>query len=233
MAFDLADCIELLNVFRLAEESGLLSSVQILLTLPFVSGHREVFESCYLLLNHLMSTKSGLLYLLSNSDSVLHIVHHLLKSSPNLDVETPETAGFLGAKLSFNLQVLQSLDHVSSLLESDGEEEVIVEDLVLNLKTLFSLTYPTFGKQFVCEVLRIEDLLTPLLTCLWFPAKFSDPDPVIEKVEEEDKRSSTNDEKSEDGGKCFVISLSFIPAIIQKLKCLCVVLSEVTCYIIF
>jgi len=188
-------------VFRLAEESGLLGSVQMLLTLPFVSGHQEIFESCYLFLSQMMSTKSGLVCLHSNSDSVLHAAHHLLKSSPSLDVETPQTAGFLGIKLSVVLQVLQCLDHISSLLESDGEEEIIEENLVHNLKTLFSLTYPVFSKQFVCEVLRVEDLLAPLLTCLWFPAKFSDPDPVIEKVEEEDKQSSANDEKSEDEGK--------------------------------
>ena len=168
-----------------------------------------------------MKTKSGLFYLLANSDSVLHISNHLMKSSSFVDVETPETAGFLGTKLSFHIQVLQSLDHICSLLESDAEEDEIEDDLVHSLKTLFSLTYPAFGKLFVCQMLKIEALLAPIITCLWFPMKLSDPDPVIEKSEEDDKQSSNNEEKSDDGGKMNKISFYDINSVFQLVSRLC------------
>ena len=185
----------------MAEESCLLPSIQALLTLPFVSGHEDVFESCSSLLNQLMSTKSGLIYLLSHSDSVLHICNHLMKSSLALDVETPGTAGYLGAKLSVHLQVLQSLDHIWSLIDSGSSEEDVEEDLVHDLKTLFSLTYPQFSRQYVCAVLGIENFISSIISCLWFPVKLTDPDPVLEKIDEEDKKSANADDKSEDGGK--------------------------------
>ena len=156
-----------------------------------------------------MNTKSGLIYLLSNSDSVLHIAHHLLKSSLHLNIESSGSAGHLGAKLALHIQALQSLDHICCLLESGSEEEEIEEELFDDLKMLFSLTYLGFGKEFVCKILAIDDFLKPVITCLWYPAKLSDPDPVVEKTEEEKKPTDKSDEE----GKCF--------AIILQLGCLC------------
>lgn len=186
-------------VFRLCEETGLLSSVQALLSLPFVSGHKKLFKSCFLFLNQLMSTKSGLLHLLFNSDSVLHIVHHLLKSSPHLDVEGPNTSGYLGIKLAVHLQSIQCLDHICSLLDSSSDEDETEEELVHDLKTLFSLTYTSFGKKFLSSVLETSGLIKTIIACLWYPAKLSDPDPEIEESKEEEKETP-QDNKSDDEG---------------------------------
>ena len=187
----------------MSEETGLILSVQALLSLPFVSGYKRLFKFCSLFLNRLMSIKSGLLHLLSNSDSVLHIIHHLLKSSSRLDVETPCTAGYLGVKLAIHLQTIQSLDHIYSLLDSSTDEEETEEDLVHDLKTLFSLTYTTFGKKFLCEVLAIDSFTKPIISCLWFPNKLSDPDPEFDSSKEEDKKPTSQDNKSDDEGITF------------------------------
>ena len=41
------------------------------------------------------------------------------------------------------------------------------------------MTYPPFGKSVLSSILCKGDFLKPIINALWFPAKLSDPDPVI------------------------------------------------------
>ncbi|XP_076799872.1 protein virilizer homolog [Clavelina lepadiformis] len=184
----------------MSEGMGLLSSIQALLSLPVVSGHKILFRSCNSFLEELMSQKSGILHLMSNLDSMIHCIHHLMKSSPSLNVEDPGSAGHLGVKLAFHIQAMQSIDHICSHLESDADEEDIEEELSHSFKMINSLTYPSFGKNFVFRIFAMEDNLRPILRCLWFPRKLSDPDPVIEEEKNEDKKQSIDLDKEDPDG---------------------------------
>uniref|UniRef100_H2YDV4 Uncharacterized protein n=1 Tax=Ciona savignyi TaxID=51511 RepID=H2YDV4_CIOSA len=160
--------------YRMAEGTNLLASIQALVSLPIVSGHKALFDSCGRFLESLISSHPGLLYLASNSDSTLHIIQHLMKSSLQLEVEDMNSPCNLGARLAFHLQTIQSLDLVSTLLESDADEEDIEEELAHAFKTLYSITYLPIGRQCVSRVLSKDDNLKSIITCLTYPNKIAE-----------------------------------------------------------
>uniref|UniRef100_H2YDV3 Virilizer N-terminal domain-containing protein n=1 Tax=Ciona savignyi TaxID=51511 RepID=H2YDV3_CIOSA len=167
--------------FRMAEGTNLLASIQALVSLPIVSGHKALFDSCGRFLESLISSHPGLLYLASNSDSTLHIIQHLMKSSLQLEVEDMNSPCNLGARLAFHLQTIQSLDLVSTLLESDADEEDIEEELAHAFKTLYSITYLPIGRQCVSRVLSKDDNLKSIITCLTYPNKIAEEEETQEK----------------------------------------------------
>ncbi|XP_078483849.1 protein virilizer homolog [Ciona intestinalis] len=185
------------TVYRMAEGTNLLSSIQALVSLPIVSGHKVLFDACGRFLELLMSSQSGLLYLASNCDSALHIIQHLMRSSLMVDVEAQDSPCRLGAKLAFHLQTIQSLDLVSGLLESDADEEDVEEELVHAFKTLYSITYIPLGKQCVSQVLSKEDNIKSLITCLTFPHKPDDEKDLKEVESEKEIKKEEKTEKSE------------------------------------
>nr|CAB3258786.1 protein virilizer homolog [Phallusia mammillata] len=188
------------TLFRMSEFTGLLPSIQALMTLPFVSGFKSLFDSCCGFLEQLMSNAKQLLHVCSNSDSLIHVVHHLLKSSQNLDVEIPGTPGNFALKLAIHIQCIQSLDHISSLLEQDITDEED-EELVHALRVLYSVTYLPLGKQCLARILAMDDFVTSMVPCLLYPAKVSD---VADCKPESVERTSTKDsedQKSESDSK--------------------------------
>jgi len=200
----------------MSESTNLISSVQALLSLPVVSGHKLLFGACCRLLFQLMSTQAGLLHLVANSDSIVHVIRHLLKAAPRLDIHLPGTAGYLGVQLAFHVQCMQSIDHIQSLLASDADEEDVEEELVHAFRTLFSLTYIPFGRHCVAKVLSMADHFNPILTCLWFPRKLIDFVPVPPSQEKSSEKDG-DDKKSDSGSKAeesTFFSLNFLRTLI-------------------
>ena len=94
---------------------------------------------------------TGLLHLTTNCESIIHLSHHLLKSSTKLDVERPGTAGYLGTVLAFSLQTVCSLDQISRCVEAAADSsdktthDDIHEELVLQFRYLLLLLFYNYS----------------------------------------------------------------------------------------
>lgn len=152
-----------------------------------------------------MSNEKQLLHISTNSDSLIRVIQHLLKSSPNLDVEVPGTAGHFGLKLAVHIQSIQSLDHIATLLEQDITSEEVEEELNHSFRHLYSITYLPLGKHCLARILSMGTYLASVLSCLWYPAKLADFDPVQStpvvkpssaSVKESDDQKSESDSKT-------------------------------------
>ncbi|KAJ8303301.1 hypothetical protein KUTeg_019697 [Tegillarca granosa] len=158
------------NLFHLADSSGLLEGIFVLLSTPATSNHMGLFSTIKDLLETLVKTQKGLMYLTSKPELTSGIMKALIQSSDfNKDDPVDESPlQQLGMELinylhSF-LFVDQLLDHHSK--EVSKKKDVESEKLLTLLRHLLSVTFTPAGKEAVVHVLGLEENLLSILPFL-------------------------------------------------------------------
>lgn len=180
--------------YRMLESFHILPSIQALLALPVVSSIQAIYEAVYTFLDALMLRQDGLLYLASNSKSIICISRHLICSNfVRGEIETPGTSGHMGTKLAIHLQCIQCLDQLSSFA-GINRNTLNDHELLEIFKVLYSLSYTTFGKYWLAKILSFEDNILILLDCVNSPEEEKE---VPQKDKEEDSGEKEAETKQE------------------------------------
>ncbi|GAB6027345.1 hypothetical protein CHUAL_001621 [Chamberlinius hualienensis] len=159
------------GIYTLFNECDFLESILVLLSFPPTVTQPAVVSVIKDILNSMLSTQHGMLFLLSHHETTNAIIRVLLPSSDDGREDIPFDAALqeLGQQMAHYLHVLQCVDTLfAEIPPGQRYREIDDSEVLSNLHDLYTMTFTSQGQHAVAYILGMERNLEAIFPFILF-----------------------------------------------------------------